>query len=82
MMSKDMSDIRALVNIYFEAVKERKYEKFLESWHSESKMSFIREEEVLNCRSNTVKLRHPSSLSCVPNDDHNWERLHHLAGAV
>lgn len=46
-MTKDeLSRVKDVVNTYFEAATYRKLEKFMDSWHPDAKMSFIREGQV------------------------------------
>lgn len=45
-MIDEIEQIRQTVNTYLDAVKYKEWNKFLESWHPDAKMSFIRDGEV------------------------------------
>ncbi len=42
-MSNDIDQIRKTVQAYFDGVSTRNYDKFLESWHTDAKMSFVKD---------------------------------------
>ena len=44
-MSNDIDQIRKTVQAYFDGVSTQNYDKFLESWHAEAKMSFVKDGE-------------------------------------
>ncbi|MFW9862804.1 MAG: nuclear transport factor 2 family protein [Candidatus Thorarchaeota archaeon] len=45
-MIEEIENVRETVNTYLEAVKHKDWNKFQESWHSEARMSFVRDGEV------------------------------------
>ncbi|MFX0055311.1 MAG: nuclear transport factor 2 family protein [Promethearchaeota archaeon] len=45
-MIEEIETVRKTVNTYLEAVKHKDWNKFQESWHSEARMSFVRDDEV------------------------------------
>ncbi|MFW9889349.1 MAG: nuclear transport factor 2 family protein [Candidatus Thorarchaeota archaeon] len=45
-MIEEIEKVRETVNTYLEAVKHKDWNKFQESWHSEARMSFVRDGEV------------------------------------
>lgn len=44
-MSDNIGQIRKTVQAYFDGVSTKNYEKFLESWHPEARMSFVKDGE-------------------------------------
>lgn len=46
MTADDVERIKEAINAYFDGVKRKELEKFLESWHPEARMSFIREGDI------------------------------------
>lgn len=42
-MTNDIDQIRKTVEAYFAGVSTQSYEKFLESWHPEARMTFVKE---------------------------------------
>ncbi|MFW9795251.1 MAG: nuclear transport factor 2 family protein [Candidatus Thorarchaeota archaeon] len=42
-MKNDIDQIRKTVHAYFDGVSTKSYEKFLESWHPEARMNFVKD---------------------------------------
>lgn len=45
-MSTDIDNIKKTVNAYIDGVTNRVHSRFLESWNPDSRMSFLRDEEI------------------------------------
>jgi len=45
-MSNDIDQIRKTVQAYFDGVSTKSYEKFLESWHPDARMNFVKDDKV------------------------------------
>jgi len=45
-MSKDIDQIRKTVQAYFVGITTKSYEKFLESWHIDARMNFVKDDTV------------------------------------
>ena len=46
MTTDDIQKIKESINAYFDGIKTKEHQKFLESWHPDARMSFIREGEL------------------------------------
>ena len=48
MTTDDIQKIKESVNAYFDGIKMKEYGKFIESWHPDARMSFIRDGDILS----------------------------------